>query len=88
MNPSLLPSCGSGEIFAVEEKRSRWAGRPSKPVGAAWRLRVGSTPALFRPSVAGLPASVALPQHCARKPLSPLALRPPEGYGLVIERAA
>ena len=40
------------------------------------------------PSVAGLPASVALPQHCARKPLSPLALRPVWGYGLVIERAA
>ena len=48
MNRRLLPSCGSGGIFALEEKRSRWAGRPSKPVGAAWRLRVGSTPALFR----------------------------------------
>jgi len=38
--------------------------------------------------VAGLPACVALPQHCAQKPLSPLALRSLWGYGLVIERAA
>ena len=32
----------------MEEKRPRWAGRPSKPVGAAQRPWVGSTPALFR----------------------------------------
>src|SRR5580692_6442321 len=38
----------------MEEKRFRWAGRPSKPVGAARRPRVGSTPALFRHSAAGV----------------------------------
>ena len=38
----------AGRSSPLEEKRSRWAGRPSKPVGAAMRSRVGSTPALFR----------------------------------------
>ena len=65
----------AARILAAEEKRLRWAGRPSKPVGAARRLRVGSTPALFRRLWRACRPSVALPQHCARKPSPPLALR-------------
>src|SRR5438270_9988913 len=52
-NPYRLASSGGLSVHpadrsSTEEKRSRWAGRPSKPVGAATRPRVGSTPALFR----------------------------------------
>jgi len=70
----------------MEEKRLRWAGRPSKPVGAAQRLWVGSTPALFRRCCLHAEA-VALRQHCAQKPLYPLALAGWLEYGWSIERA-
>ena len=71
----------------MEEKRLRWAGRPSKPVGAARRLRVGSTPALFRRSVACVPSLLpngnTVPENLYTPSLYALPLR----YGWLSERA-
>ena len=79
---------GAGRYSLMEEKRLRWAGRPSKPVGAARRLRVGSTPALFRRLCA--PACRVC---CSSGNTVPENLCTPSryashlGYGWLIERA-
>ncbi len=66
--PSWLCAAAGERIMTTEEKRSRWTGRPSKPVGAALRSRAGSNSCSlpprpfsggspgFRAAVAGLPA--------------------------------
>jgi hypothetical protein len=48
MKRPSLPSWFEAAILPAEEKRPRWVGRTSNPVGAAERSRAGSTPALFR----------------------------------------
>ncbi len=72
------PVARAGRYLTMEEKRLRWAGRPSKPVGAARRLRVGSTPALFRRAVARVPS--LLPNGNT----VPENLRTPSLYGIRI----
>ena len=69
----------------MEEKRLRWAGRPSKPVGAARRLRVGSTPALFRRLCRACRPCCRTATLCPKTSAPPRFTRIPLRYGWLSE---
>ncbi len=71
----------------MEEKRSRWAGRTSNPVGAAERSRAGSTPALFRLDAGAGAHYVAVAQQCDLIDLSGVCIpRLPWTLGLMLDQ--
>src|SRR5579859_6267203 len=86
MRPVSLPSCRAQTIFA-DGREAAPVGRPAFKAGWGCSAAPGGFDSRSLPPCCRRAEPVALGQHCAQKPLYPLALTGWLEYGWSIERA-